>query len=261
MKPTYKDCGLIRDEQENLIGVNLGWDFTAEHEWGIATIKRMLGIEGKGYGANRHLISKPEAIEFGSKMINKKKWGTISPRKKHEYSRDANEFLPKETSRGVVEAAWSGENFVVAIADKDAYAAIMKAIQEGDAILTIDLLFASESNPFSRSGLKILIRSAIPKDWDEAWIEAHKNQERIQKAKDDTGIADRLAKADKRYFALSPRWTPENKKAETKHPVIFWLNPSEQDTVNFGYFTVEELDQWIRNEGPIPKVAKSGNKA
>jgi hypothetical protein len=252
MKTAFRDSGIVRDEQGNLIGINMGWDFTAEHECGIRDIKTKLGVEGKGYGPNRHVISKPAEVKFGSKMIGKK-WYTISC---YQYE-DANRYLPSSAYEGSeVLSAWSDRSFVVAIKDKAVHKQIMQAIVDGNAIITIDSLFASEANPFSRSGLKILIRSAIPKDWEEQWSEAHKNQERIEKAKDKTGIADRLDKAGKRYLALSPRWTPDTKKGETTHPVIFWLNPQQQDITNYGYFTVEELDAWIRNEGPIPMTRK-----
>ena len=36
---------LIKDEQGQLLGFNLGADYCAEHEWGIDKIKRCFGID------------------------------------------------------------------------------------------------------------------------------------------------------------------------------------------------------------------------
>ena len=73
-----------------------------------------------------------------------------------------------------------------------------------------------------------------------------------------TGIEEVLKKAGKRYYALSPRWAAsikgtKNGEVETKYGVVFWLNPCDQYKNNYGHFTVEELQQWAKGEGPIPK--------
>ena len=39
MKPAYRDSALLYDDKGRFLGVNLGWDFTAEHEWGIKGIR------------------------------------------------------------------------------------------------------------------------------------------------------------------------------------------------------------------------------
>ena len=52
MRKAYKDSELLTVEKkpkkgkktEEIIGVNLGWDFCSEHEWGIDKIIRHLGI-------------------------------------------------------------------------------------------------------------------------------------------------------------------------------------------------------------------------
>ena len=41
---------------------------------------------------------------------------------------------------------------------------------------------------------------------------------------------------------------------DTKQDVRFWLNPAEQHTYKSGWFTVEELKQWAKGEGPILNV-------
>ena len=64
-----------------------------------------------------------------------------------------------------------------------------------------------------------------------------------------TGIEQLLKDAGKRFYALSPRWADD-----TKQDVRFWLNPAEQHAYKSGWFTVEELKQWSKDEGPILKA-------
>jgi hypothetical protein len=82
-------------------------------------------------------------------------------------------------------------------------------------------------------------------------------------ASDKTGIIDRLAKhnagKDWRdptkcgYYACKPSWIHEESKYDTKYDVIYFLNPQEQHRCNFGWFTVEQLDQWLAGTGPVIK--------
>src|SRR3989344_5955611 len=38
------------------------------------------------------------------------------------------------------------------------------------------------------------------------------------------------------------------------HKMRFWLNPyDDQNLYNYGYFTLEEIEQWLDNSGPIVK--------
>ena len=65
----------------------------------------------------------------------------------------------------------------------------------------------------------------------------------LQKAVDKTKIVETLKKANKEYYALEPRFFDGVLK--------FWLNPKEQSKYNYGWFTVDELLLWTKNEGPI----------
>ena len=82
--------------------------------------------------------------------------------------------------------------------------------------------------------------------------EAHLDHIALQKASDEIGIHDKLRKAGKEFFALSPRWAKDVRTSKTAYPVVYWLNPMHQNIYNYGYFTVEELEQWIDDCGPIP---------
>ena len=69
----------------------------------------------------------------------------------------------------------------------------------------------------------------------------------------ETGIYKILKDAGKRFFALSPKWKDDNKEE-----VVFWLNPIEQHIYNYGWFTVEDLKLWAKNEGPVMMEKRNG---
>lgn len=54
------DNGWLLDDEGKLIGISLGADFTAEHEWGIKDIQAGFGISSdlKIFGIARRLVSK-----------------------------------------------------------------------------------------------------------------------------------------------------------------------------------------------------------
>jgi hypothetical protein len=98
----------------------------------------------------------------------------------------------------------------------------------------------------------------------ETMKEAHEDRKKLEEASEKCGIKQRIDEINNNfsklhpgcfdtplgYFALSPSWKTNG---ESKHPVMYWLNPRKQDKVNYGWFTVEQLEQWIEGKGPIPK--------
>lgn len=253
MKYSTNDQGIIRDEDDNFVGVNIGWDFTAEHEWGSGGIFRLLGIQNsdKVDGPDRYLIGNDDNIRSGKVAINNQEWFVIRCERQYGYGeRDLKDFLPGYWSDDQdVIGAWSGDSgFVVGVKDQNVHDMLLEAIDNCDLIVTGRSLFAREDNPFSGNGMKLMVRSLIPQEWTQAWIEADQAARRLEKAVNETGIKKRLEKAGRRYYALKPHWFGDD---ETD--LRFFLNPCEQQENNFGWFTVEELDQWIKGEGPIPK--------
>lgn len=75
MRKAHNDVDFIFDDNKALIGVCLGYDYCAEHEWGIKGIKQALGIwsgepktERKVFGRCRHIMTKADAIRSGEVM-------------------------------------------------------------------------------------------------------------------------------------------------------------------------------------------------
>lgn len=252
----------VSNEDGTFVGVNLGWDFTSEHEWGIKGLKRDFGIEGvkdgllkkrlgieacrvtvlpphfklfekKGftYLVSDHYRAEDEATKKDLDRMIEAYWTT--------YQKDAEEI--------VLQTAWDGDSFGIAAKGKEGrkyLKELYKAFDTNDAIIT----FGQDGNLFSNAGLMLLIASRLPQDYIDSCKEADLDQIALTKASDKTGIHKRLEKAGLRYFACSPRWA-NDEKTEVK----YWLNPMEQKIHNSAWLTVAELDEWIAGKGPVMK--------
>ena len=258
------------EDDKTFLGANLGADFTAEHEWGIQSLKSTYGIDDNAEGIARKQVSRfPEdRFLFGDIQLGKSRgtwWGLVSLR----YDTD-RKYHPELTADLVdrCELHPYGDADIVGSWDEGSFGVLLKseeiANELHDAFRKCDVcigLFNGEAwNPFSRSGLGFAIASRLPDVVKQGWLESDRDARRLSKASEATGIADRLKEAGLWYFALSPKWSTEireTKRGEMKtdHPVIYWLNPMDQDRNNCGWFTVEQLDQWIKGKGPIPKAA------
>jgi len=252
MRHTTKDSGLIRNAQGQVIGINMGWDFVSEHEWGTSTINGLLGIQGSGYGPDRYLATNFSNFYFSEVEIDGVTWYTVAvSQNRHGLENpDYSNYLPQwfRDDQEVI-AAWSGhQGFVFAVRDRSLYVVLQKQIQSGNVIVTGESIFASESNPFSNGGLKLLFYTEIPEDWVNDWTEAHLSLARLDDAVESTGIRQRLKEAGLGYYALRPAWTDDQESG-----VRFFLNPQDQKNNNYGWFTVTDLDAWIKGKGPIPK--------
>jgi hypothetical protein len=132
------------------------------------------------------------------------------------------------------------------------------AMLKGDAVLHI----STTGNPFKPvSGLLLGIESLVPQEMKDGFKAGYENIYKLKDAAEKTGIAKRLEQAKKRHYCLDPKWSTEikstkNGEIKTTYPVIFWLNPCEQHIYDAGWYTVEQLDQWIKNEGIILKANK-----
>lgn len=257
-----------RLDDGTLVGINLGADFCAEHEWGIENIRRAYSMNDAAEGVARRQIGRfpAEHVMFDSIKPKRSRtvWhGLLSLR--HATDRKYCSFDDDMLSRtglsplgdDELHGAWDEGSFGFLVKDE----VIAREIH--DALANLDIcigLFNGDSrNPFSRSGLGLLIASRIPQSVRDRWLESDRDRRSLEEASTNTGIALRLQVAGLQYFALSPKWLSgfRGDKRKTKHPVIYWLNPYQQDENNFGWFTVEDLDAWIAGTGPIPKRAKA----
>jgi len=252
-----------------IIGVSLGWDFVAEHEWGISGICNAFGILGKpqrGHvGADIRTITKvPAELKFFPNLKGSAYLiycDSFSWRQEKPTSQGLNEMLHvHEDWHGSkrkgedLSTAWSERAFGIRMRNDALNIGTMTLGQIYEAFTKLDIMiFLGGKSIMGNSGLVIAIRSRMPKDAlqnmktrDESYLD-------LMDAVENTGIKSKLEAAKKEYFALSPRWARDHKEIISAYPVIFWLNPYDQQNNNYGLFTVEQLLEWIEGKGPIPK--------
>ena len=66
---------------------------------------------------------------------------------------------------------------------------------------------------------------------------------------DASGIHAKLQEAGKKFFYCGPSRMGDGE-------IKFWLNPYEQQKYAAGWYTLEELQQWCKDEGPVVQKAK-----
>lgn len=250
---------------ETFVGVSFGSDYCAEHEWGIKDIredfdvrksvieKRLLGlktVEVQLYGIDVRMIHNNRVSFFEQNGTYLLGYTDGNPEFLKSLFKTESSYLDR-AAEGFL-GLWDGRSFALISKDKEKMFALRDAFSELDIAI-----FMGASEVFSNgSGLNLCIASKIPKVVTDGMRESDMSAHNLRIAADKTGIEDRLHKGKCRYYALSPRWKSGSNKTE----VVFWLNPVEQQTNNYGEFTVAELDQWINGEGPIPMKQENDDK-
>ncbi len=240
-----KDGGLLIIEGV-LVGVNLGADSYAEHEWGTKGISQKLGIDSSKIGVEGRKVSKTtdhlvwlDSVKFNEK--NKKDKNRWSGFYLKQYSDDDIYFNGGDWDPNLF-TQWDERGFCVISSNKETIEKLRKIY---DAFAKNDIaIWRGGGGVFRNAGLCIAIASALPKDITDGWYNHDVAHNQLMADFKATGIEEKLKKAGKGYFALSPR-------REDDGSLIFWLNPTEQRIHNYGWYKLADLEAWARNEGPI----------
>ncbi len=258
MRRAFNDFDFI--EQDNkVIGINLGYDHCSEHEWGIDGIMRKLGIPGnsepENFGIKARMVTEfPEDLFHFLK--DKTKACLVFERC---YSNPARK--PKMTDFSDIQiwkgnemaTAWDEDTFGVMVTDK--YISDLGRLYQAFKDKDVAVWLGHSGNPFANAGLIFCIASAIPEDIKQKMLDGDLDRYNLLRAAETTGIKEKVQKAGKEFFALSPKWKDDEKKE-----VVFWLNPRHQEQNNFGWFSVQELEDWCIDKGPIPKTKEQREK-
>ena len=244
------------------VGFTLGSDWCAEHEWGIKAIRSSFGMKDVD-GLERYAIRQHPGVPVfffrrgnDAVLVYQPSFAYNVARnemdKVEQYAFSSSQF--HRFQEEMVIGAWDESSFGIRTFGKemsDFLEEVYKAFQDLNIVITM-----APGMFLENSGLVVAIKSRIPESVDEQYKKAHEDRRQLLKAAEETGIESRLKAAGLRFYALSPRWIPEAQRIQSKHPVMFWLNPMEQDLYNAMWYTVEELDEWIAGKGPVIKKAK-----
>jgi hypothetical protein len=252
-----------------LLGVNLSADFCAEHEWGIKPLKTEFGIPDKLpiYGMKRRKVTVLPAdlgwVEFNStyfmgtrevkegkaKKVGDKKLSNAGFVYHRWYNRKPADLALNMELHGVgLRGAWSEQDFAAVSSDSDDIEALREIFAEFSK-MNIIIMLSGSGIPFGNPGLLIAIADRIPLLFVEQWYKHDKDQHKVTTEFAATGIEEILKDAGKRYFALSPRRQEDGS-------LRYWLNPYEQRVNNGGWYTLQDLLDWVKGEGPIPMKNK-----
>ena len=175
MRKASQDYGLIVDDNK-FIGIALGYDHTAEHEWGIEDLRTLCGIptaSKKNMGVKSRAITKVLPLIFQEKTEKKRKFAILYTGKNYNTQEENEKYLPHDlknysgdllwnekwykehpcttrSDRDKIITAWDGGSFGVAVmGDKEVE--YLKELKEQieKKNLTIAVANLREVNPFA----------------------------------------------------------------------------------------------------------------
>lgn len=258
MRRTY-NAKFVFDENDKFVGLNLGADFCAEHEWGIAGIEQTFGIDTTKIGITGRTITRmPNCFRTLEFQQNYKKFLGLYCSKSGFYgnvdNKEFKNYLPNpygfKAGSCDYAAAWDENGFSVVISAeyREYFDDILIAMQEN----RLSIFIKGTANSFGRCGLCLYIVDRIPKSFIDSMQSYDEDVIALNKAADKTQIAQKLRKAGLQYFALSPHWAKDiHDLGPTKYDVAFWLNPMNQTKYRAGWMRVEDLEDWIKGKGRV----------
>ncbi len=253
MQPGLHNNGLIEDGGK-VVGICFGADATSEHEGGHGPLKEMFGLPSnvsRGcFGLDARTVTKIPShlffFQFGytTYLICSRGLNWLDEKRLTQSTLDRLIHARKDER---LSTAWDEASFGVRLLDDrgEVLQGIYNRMRSNDAVIF------QISGAWIGKGLHICVKSSVPEKIKTWFEEQDTSRLNLLEAFAATGIETRVKASGKRYFALSPRWFDEKSG-------IFkiWLNPWDQDMYHSNWFTVEELDAWIRDEGPVLKQQK-----
>jgi hypothetical protein len=273
--------GWLETEDKQMVGINLGADYCAEHEWGTSDLRETLGVsdDKNVMGIERYRISNPKVEHIFLREENKNNAALICIPYAWEMKNWAAQKFDKLGhgelhifDKEELATAWSGSDFGIRVKRP---MNIKRLKRLHNAILNKEAaIWLGGGGVFQNAGLCIAIIDMVPENLKKQMYDAHVDRKKLEDASDATGIKKKIdainnAHREKYkdnfsvayhtpcgYMALSPAWIRDDQKGNSKYSVMYWLNPREQQKNHYGWFTVEELEQWMEGKGPIIERAK-----
>jgi hypothetical protein len=249
MRKATHNYGFIVDN-DKFIGIALGYDYCAEHEWGIDSLKSLCGIpmaSRKNLGVSNRTITKVPPIVFKEEIYKERKMALLYTgriwRTKEEndnytphdlmnwkedliWNENQNKNWNKQHPNSKVDedniiSAWDDSGFGVAVmGDKEVewLKELKTAIEEKR--LTIAIANYKIKNPFAGSSLCLMITDRIPKEAADAMYYADKEYFDREKYEKKIGMKKIIEKYGNKngyqglhyFLACSPKWIDYNNK-------------------------------------------------
>lgn len=280
MRRAHMDCGWLvagangpvkgPTEDRQFIGLALGYDFCAEHESDARWVTEAFGVRQPEYpmGVEDRLMTQvPERLQFvrydyqprdrrrkptPAAALRYATWGellareTAAERLAHEASfwNDVRDKDHRPEQDDLV-TAWTDRSGFVVNVRGEGNIAMLEALYQ--AMLERKVAIAPGSAVgFMRQPLSFILIERMSEEQKARVLAQDQDYKALSEAAKATGIEERLAAAGRKWYALGPGWSNG-----PGSPVRFFLNPREQHRYSHGWFSVEDLDAWIRDEGPV----------
>lgn len=304
----YSKHFLTREDTGEVVGISLGYDHCAEHEWGVKGLKNLLHFQDKKYpmGVADRIVQPPlevveRAVSFTEFKVrlpadpkSGKKTMTVkaarfcvskdveiakeivrgysdsytesikkailgvptapydlrypSTRKPFDYSL-LDSLESKEKGKHIGEndvlicSKWGENSFLVEVWGElrvEALKKIFESFVEGKSTLSL----SGSNNPFEGRGLCIVQVEKLTEEEKTSILTQDLEYKNLQEEFEASGLREILEKANKSYYALSPRRREDG-------TIAVWLNPREQSKFKSGWYSIEDLKLWAVNQGPV----------
>lgn len=275
MRHATQEVGWLLTEAGALMGFTLGFDYCAEHEYGVRYFRERMGIPEKDIpiGIEERTMTRVPGnlgfVKYDYRSPDKRSKRTWPAAVLHMCRTGTWRKLP---TSGAALAKSLGMSFHLdPVKDKRYYDPARHDIlchwssEDGFALHVrgqenvnrLEALHAamtqckvSLADPvisgFVRKAMSLVMNEVVSPELAEEVRARDLAFKRLHDAADATGVYRALEDAGLKYHALSPRWR-EGEGSE----LLFFLNPHDQRKFDFGWFRVDELNAWARGEGPV----------
>jgi hypothetical protein len=269
MRRAYQNQKFI-EEGNDFYGLSLGFDFCAEHEWGIEDMKCHFGIvKENGIGLPSRKISKHPIQYFENGnfalLTSRTPWNLKDKTAESDILESHIPYDLKNFTTYPLACAWDGEDFCVIVNGTENREKLreLKTAFENDniAICTIK----SNLTAFAKTSLSLLIADKLPQEIIDDMYNADKEYWDIYEYEEKIGLKELKEtkgkkngyQGDKYYMACSPKWIDYKdeknreflkKQKGTKYDIMYWVNYSDDDD-NYGWYTVEQIQKWLSTPG------------
>ncbi len=251
-KTTSSTCGWVFHKGE-LVGISLGSDAVAEHEWGVKRMMTEFETDDSKDGIERRMI---RAIPKDFRLVEYKNGLGLFLSPKEDYWRqpEGKDGLMETVLRGspgrTLVCAWDEKSFGIVAYDDENKAHVRTLF---DAFLMRDVTFWTNVGVFQTGfGLIFGIASKIPEEDKERQLFIDKDRLRLLKVAAQSGVEEALHAAGVRWYSIRPAWAKSIQRFaqgsdKTEWEVVFWFNPVDQLNIATRYWSVEQLHKLAKD--------------
>lgn len=283
MRRAFSNVTLLSNENEKeVIGVSLGYDYCAEHEWGIEDLNRKFGVNTSGlfyetkitkHEQQRSFLSKKdvesciyyfEQGDYAMLTTGIDRWSDEEYNFDNQIPMDLKSYKDADLL-----TAWDGGGFCVISKNKEA----LKLIYDNFLKLNIVFKFykGSKNNPFENASLSILIADRVPKEFVDTYNKNIFDKRQLDQDVKDCGLAKLMkekeksqysndydpAKGHKCWMALSPKRT---QLKDSKYNFAVWANYPDGEDAGYGWYRVEDVLEWLQTPNiKLSEVKRKNN--